>query len=360
MKKFKSLLAVILVLLLMFSFTGCIHKQNEIAVEVGNTKFTAAQYSYALLMADSEAQSLVDEQLKEAGTDTSVTAVDYYAQKIEDTDYVTWVENRAIEMLSEYAAYEQHFTEAGLTLDDEAKSEIESYAEYYYPYYQAVYEANGIAKETYIKMLTYDIYADEYFTYLYGKEGSKEIPAEDVNKAFSESYRIALVLQTDVTEMEEADLNNAKADLEHYKEHLEKGESIVDVYNEFNGLSEETAETGNSPAEDEADVVSILADPEFDSGYGIDFWTDVKDITAGKAQILEAEQDGTSYLRLVYIVEIAEDDTSYVEQMDANIRWVLKNEEFKADISAFASGMNVVKNKYAMSAFKVKDIDYGE
>lgn len=361
MMKFKSLLSVMLVLLLMFSFTGCLHKQNEIAVEVGNTKFTAAQYSYALLMADSEAQSLVSEQLTEEGTDLSVTEVDYYAQQIDGVDYVTWVENRAVELLAEYAAYEQLFTEAGLTLSDETKANNESYAEYYYSYYQAIYDANGIGEETYAKMVTYDSYANDYFNHLYGKEGSKAIASEDINKAFSESYRVVLILQTDVTEMEEADLADAKADLEHYKEHLLEGGSVVDAYNEFNGLTEETAAAGTgTPAEEEMDVVSILADPEFDTSYGVDFWDDVKDIKAGDAAILEAEEDSASYLRLVYVLEIAEDDASYVDEMDATIRWTLKGEEFEADISAHAAGMTVVKHKYAMNAFKVKDINYGE
>ena len=360
MKKFKSLVAVILAFLLVFSFTGCMHKKDEIAVEVGTTKFTAAQYSYVLLMADSEAQGRVNEQLAEAGTDPSVTAVDYYSQKIDDVDYVTWVENRAVEMLSEYAAYEKLFTEAGLTLDDEAKAEIESYADYYYPSYQTVYEANGIGKETYSKMLTYDIYADRYFTHLYGKEGSKEIPADDINKAFYDSYRIILFLQTDVTEMEEADINKAKENLEHYKEHLEKGESIVEVYNEFYGLNEETAASGNAPAKEETEVVSVVSDPEFDSNYGIDFWEDVKGLEAGKPEILEAKEDSASYLRLVYVVEIPKDDTAYLDDMDANIRWALKNEEYQKDIKTVAVGMNVVKHKYAMSAFKVKEINYGE
>lgn len=361
MKKFKILLSVILVFALMFSFTGCIHKQNEIAVEIGGTKFTAAQYSYALLLADSEAQSRVSEQLSNDGADTSSADIDLYAQKIDDVDYVTWVENRAVELLGEYAAYEKLFTDAGLKLSDETKANNESYAQYYYSYYKSVYENNGISQETYAKMLTYDSYASEYFTYLYGAEGSKAIPAEDISKAFSDSYRVALVLQTDVTEMDEEEAAEAKHSLEHSKEHLEKGGSIVEVYNEFNGLTEETAAAGTgTPAEKEEDAVSVVADPEFDSSYGVDYWNDIKDIAAGEAEILESEQDDHKYIRLVYVVKVAEDDTTYIDRMDSNIRWVLKNEEFDADIAAYAKGMNVVKHSYAMSEFKVKKIHYGE
>lgn len=360
MKTFKSLLSVVLVFLLMLTFTGCFHKQNEIAVEVGDVKFTSAMYSYVLLNADTEARTKVDEQLAEAGTDTATQAVDYYAQKIDDIDFVTWVENRAIEMLSEYAAYETFFKEAGLTLDDESKSNIESYAEYYFPYYQEIYEANGVSIETYSKMLAYDVYADKHFTYLYGKDGSRAIAQEDISKAFSESYRKVLILQTDITQMEEADVTKTKADFEHYKEHLKDGESVVEVYNEFNGLTEETAQNGTgTPAKEEKEVVSVIADPEFDSSYGVEFWADAKDIAVNDAAILEAEENGSKYLRLVYVVDV-EDDTAYLEEMDASIRWALKSDEYTKEAVDYAKGMTVVKHKYALSAFKVKDIYYGE
>lgn len=361
MNKLKSVISVVLVLLLMLTFTGCLHKQNEIAVEIGNTKFTAAQYSYALFNADSEARALVDEQLAKDETKTTDTQVDYYSQKIDDTDFVTWVENRAIETLSKFAAYEQLFTEAGLTLTDEEKAEVKSYAEYYYSYYQAMMEPNGIGQETYTKMLAYDNYSSKYFSHLYGKEGSKAIPAEDINKAFSESYRVVLILQTDITQSNEEEIAKAKENLEKYKKDLVKGKSIVDAYNEFNGLTEETEKQGTgTPIKEKLEAVSILSDPDFDSNYGVEFWKDIKDIEAGKAEVLEATEGSTKYLRLVYVVNTEKDDTPYVDEMDMSIRWALKAEEYESDISAYAAGMKVVKHKYAMSAFDVKKISYGE
>lgn len=359
MKILKSVISLLLVLLLMFSFAGCIHKQNEIAVEIGGVKFTAAQYSYALIMADSEAQEIVNEQLTKEGIDPTVTAVDIYARKINDVDYVTWVENRAIELLGEYAAYQELFNGAGLKLSDETIKNNKDYSDYYYSYYQSLYEANGIGKDTYAKMVTFDSYANDYFNYLYGKEGTKAIAAEDINKAFAESYRVVLVLQTNVTEMKEDEAKAAKDDLGKYKTRLEKGESVVKVFNEFNGLDEKTAETGNPPAEKEVDVVSVLADPEFDESYGVDFWKDIKDVAAGKATVLDAEENGSKFVRLVYVLEIKDGDTTFVDEMDASIRWTLKGEDFEKEISDYAKGLNVVKHKYAMSAFKVKNINYG-
>ena len=41
MKMMKKFISVLLVLLMVFSFTAC-HKQNEVAVTIGDVKFTSA------------------------------------------------------------------------------------------------------------------------------------------------------------------------------------------------------------------------------------------------------------------------------------------------------------------------------
>ena len=359
MKILKSLLSVMLILALVFSCTGCLHKQNEIALEVGDSKFSAAIYSYALMTADSEARTKIDEKLTAEGTDTSITEVDYYSHKVEDTDYVTWVENRAVDILKEFAAYEKLFKEAGLSISSEELGNIDYTAQYYYNYYGAAYAANGVGYDTYRYAIIYSTYGDMYFEHLYGKEGEKAVKQEDIVKSFNDSYRVALVLQTDVTEMDEAALEKAKADMEHYKEHLLKGESIVDIYNEFNGLTEESAATtGYSPAKEAKEVVSIFADPEVDESYGVDFWADVKDIAVNDVKVLEAEENGYKYLRLFYIVDY-EKDTSYLEEMDLSIRWNLKSEEYTQFITEYIKNMTAKKHKYVMSEFKVKKIQSG-
>lgn len=364
MKMMKKIISLLLVLLMVFSFTAC-HKQNEVAVTIGGVKFTSAMYSYALLMADGEARTLVDEQLSsetEETTETTETteAVDYYAQKIDDKSFVQWVEDRAIELLSEWAAYETLCKENNITLSEETISQADSYAEYYYSYYSAVYSANGIGEETYKKMMYYDSYLNEYFKFLYGKEGSKAVPEEDVKNSFNESYRVALILQTNTTELDETAIAEAKTKLEDYQSKINGGTSLVDAYNEFNGLTEESAATtGYSPAKEVKECASVVSNPEVDENYGVDFWADIKDLAAGESKIIEAESNGSKFVCLVYIID-SQSETTFLEEMDESIRWNLKNEEYTADIATYAKTLSVKKNKYAMGAFKVKDINYGE
>lgn len=364
MKMMKRIISVLLVLLMVFSFTAC-HKQNEVAITIGGIKFTSAMYSYALLSADGEARTIVDENLaaekeESESTETTTEAVDYFAQKIDDKAFEQWVEDRAIELLSEWAACELLCKENNLTLDEETIAEADSYAQYYYSYYGAVYSANGIGEETYKKMMYYDSYLSEYFDFLYGKEGSKAVPEEDVKNSFNSSYRVALILQTDISQMDEAAAADAKAKLEDYQTKLKDGMSVVDAYNEFNGLTEESAATtGYAPAKEVKECANVIADPEADESYGVDFWADIKDMAAGENKILDVEQNGSKYVCLVQIID-SQSETSFLEEMDSSIRWNLKNEEYTADIATYAKTLSVKKNKYAMNAFKVKDINYGE
>lgn len=360
MKILKSVLCVVLALLMVFSLTAC-HKKNEVAVTVNGVEFTSAMYSYALLNADSEARSLVDEKHAE-DTDHEHSAdevIDYYAQEIDGKKYVKWVEDRAIEMIRDWAAIELLCKENKISLDEAMLSQAKSYSEYYYSYYGQIFEANGIGEETYAKIMQYEYLSDMYFDFLYGKEGSKAVAENDVKKSFKDSYRVVFMLQKDITSLKDDELAKAKTEMEDYKKKVEKGEKLTDLYNKFNNLTKEnSATTGQAPVEKITDCANVIADPEVDANYGADFFKDIKDMSVGAVKVIEHTQGTSKSLILVSIID-SESDKSYLENMDRSIRWNLKNEEYLKELSAYAATLKVEKNKYAINAFKVKDIYLG-
>ncbi len=363
MKTIKSVVALLLCTVLVFSLTAC-HKQNEIAVTINGIDFTSAMYSYALLNADSEARELVEAQLHEGETEEEQAEehthddVNYLAQKIEDKPYEQWVQDKAIESLAKWAAYITLCNENKLELDEETAESAKSYGSYYYSYYGELFANNGIGEETYIKMMEYDYLAEKYFNFLYGKEGSKAVPEADVKNYFTKNYRVAMVLQKDISGLKDAEITKAKTELEDWQKKINSGKSLTEVYNEFNGLTEESAATtGYSPVKEIKECVSYLADPEVDENYGADFWKDIKDLAAGKTKIVEYGEDDSKQLLLVVIVNPMS-DASYLEELDTTIRWNLKSEEFDEDIETYAATLSVKKNDYAIKGFKVKDIVY--
>ena len=63
MKLVKKIIALVLGVLMAFSFTGCIHKKGEIAVKINGVEFTSAYYACALINAKTEAQNKVYETI---------------------------------------------------------------------------------------------------------------------------------------------------------------------------------------------------------------------------------------------------------------------------------------------------------
>ena len=102
MKNTKRLVAVLLAIVMLLSFAGC-HKKNEIAVTIGEIEFTSAYYMCALVSADAEARNLVYEALSDEEKN-STAEIDYYSKKVEDKDYIKWVEDSAMDTLKEIAA----------------------------------------------------------------------------------------------------------------------------------------------------------------------------------------------------------------------------------------------------------------
>ena len=361
MKKIKSIVALLLALMLVFSLTGC-HKQNEIAVTVGDMEFTSAMYSYALLNADSEAQQLVLTQLGIDAYSTEAANVNFYSQAIEGVAYVDWVENRAVELIKEYAAYMTLCQQNNVVLDKNTLDAIESYASNDYASNEDFYKNNGIGLETVKKWTALNYYIEKYFSFLYGKEGSKAIADEEIKKVFSNSYRVVVYFEEDITDLKGDDLTKVKDKMEGYKKTLatKNEKDIVALYNKVYNLTEENiSTTGRFPATKISECINIISDPEVNKNSTAVFWEDIKNLAVGEVKLWEDEENGKKYLCLIYIVDPFSSE-DYLNNTDLSIRWNLKNEEYTAEMETYAKGLTAETHKYAISDFKVKNIYYGE
>ena len=371
MKTIKSVLSVILCLVLVFSFAGC-HKQGEIAVKFGDVEFTSAMYSMALLNADSEARSLVDEAKaaekseseESSETTTTTETVDYLKEQVEGVSFVEWVETTAVEELSKMAAYRILCKENNLELEEDVKEQINSYVDYYYPNYEPMLTANGIGKNSYKEMELGYAYSDTYFKFLYGEGGSKAVPEADMKAVYDESYRTVFMLYSDLSQLKTDDEKNAEIEkLNGFKARLDKGESIVDIYNEYNSLS------GDNAVKEEKDVISIISDAEVDANYGFEDFATVKELSVGQTTAFdqsahEGHDHSTSYYFVIKVIDTTdvivdtEENTTFFDTVKDSIRWNLKEEEYNTDIETYAATLTPVINKRAIKPFKVENIQY--
>lgn len=355
MIKVKRILALLLAVVAMLSFTAC-HKKNEIAVKIGDIEFTSAYYMCALVNANFEAQNKVYETLSDEEK-SGEKAVDYYSKKIDDKKYSEWVKDRAIELLKEKAAYQMLCKENKVDLLEDIANNATAYASYYWSSYgeSQYYEPNGVSYDTYIKFLKDTAYSESYFSSVYGKDGEKAIDSETVKTEMYKNFMIANVLDASYTDSMTDDEKAAlKEKILGYEADLKAGtKTFEQVYNEFNGIEEtEETQTEETDTPSPKDKYATVIGKE-DTSYAFDHFETVEKMQVGEVLVIELEEEAG--FMLVIKQDIKADDY-YIENLDSTTRHLIADEEFEKLVDDYAKKIKVEINKYAIGQFKVEKI----
>lgn len=377
MKKIKSAISMVLVAVMMLCALAACHPANETAVTVGDMQVSAGVYLCALIQADGEGRNTIDtlkakeETAEETDTSSSVAAVtevDYYKEKIDDTDFTTWVKNRALQLVTEYAAYTALFNEKGLKLSETEISEINSLVDTYWNSYgySEIYEPNGVSLESYKEFFTYPYRINSYFMSLYGEGGEREIAEDDINKTISENFTIAKVLSISYTttdedgnkvDLSEDEIAEAKKRIKSYATRLEAGENFYDVY------CEEVPDLAKTYDKDEAEPYLLTAfvsesAQEYCSSqyYAYDHFEDVKALENGKTFV--ADNDDEGYSVLMFKEKDVMSYTDYIEEFKQASMYILKRPDFDTEIQTYVDSFSVETNNYAIDRFKPSNIEY--
>ncbi len=352
MNTLKKLSVAVLALVMILSAAAC-HPKDEVAVTIGEVDFTSAYYMCALINADSEAKSKVQEDLDE---DESTTDIDYYSKKIDKKDYVEWVEDTAIDNLKQIAAYKILCKENKLEIPEEDLTNAESYASYYWTSYgySAYFEPNGVGQNTYTQYMKDSYYASVYFEHLYGENGKKAIDAETVKTKLYDNFIIANMLQADFSDKEDTEITELKTTFNNYVNDLKSGKKTFEqVYKDYNGTTEETTETEDTSDEPKPkdEYASILGAK--DTVYEADQYDAVKAMATGEIKLIELEDDAGLVIAVKQDIKA---DPYYLDSLDMTVRHLIKDDEFEKDIKAYADKLELKKNNYAIKQFKVKKI----
>lgn len=352
MKNIKRIFAVILVVCLCLTVTGC-HKKNETAVKVGSLKFTSGYYACVLFFTDSSARSKVEAQLEEAGESTE--DINYYKQKIDGKSYVDWVKEETINTIKKIAASKLYCKENKLKLGDDAE-QMKSYAEYYWENgYSDVLIKNGVGKETYINYMTDLSYESLYFNDVFGAEGKKAISEEALKEELSKNYAIADMLDVSFDELTDEEKTQKTEQLESYMQELKKGtRTFEEIYHEYNG--DEHEEEADSDSEKPLDSHATFIGSA-DTDYANDYFDDIKAMENGEIKIIDKADDAGKILVVKGDV-IA--DPYYLSTYDSMLRHAIADEDFDKLVEEYIKGIKVKEYKNAINNFKVKKIYYPE
>ena len=360
MKVLKSIFALVLCLALSVTcLVGC-HEKGEIAVTIGDIEFTAGYYACVLVQSDDAARTKVEEALSK---DSSLSGeIDYYSQKIENKDYETWVRENALNTLKDIAAVKTLCKKANFDLDDEAKSLADSEADYYWYSYglSAIYEPNGVSEQTY-REYTYDKYLiNEYFEFVYGKGGEKEIAADKISKQLTDNYALVNKLEVSFTDLKD----DAKADKKElfakFEKELKEGTKTFEkVYLEYNEIKEEDhkheeAEEGETLPQDQH--ATILGKDEESYYYSKHFETASK-MTVGEVKVITLEEDAGLVLLVKKDISA---DPYYLETLDLMLRDELEGENHSKAMTEYGKSLDCVVNDFSIEQFEIEEIYYPE
>lgn len=351
MKNIKRIFAAALILVMALTVAAC-HPKDEVAVKIGDVEFSSAYYMCALINADSEAKSKVQEELSD---DESSSDVDYYSKKLDDKDFVTWVEDTAMDSLKEIAAYKTLCKENDLEIPEEDAANAEAYASNYWSSYgySAYFEPNGVGQSTYTQYMKDSYYTSLYFEHIYGEGGEKEIAADTVKTKMYDNFVIADILEVSFSEKTDDEITALKEQINGYAADLKNGKkTFEEIYKAYNGTTDETEEQTESDEPQPKDkYASVLGSS--DTAYASDRYDDIKAMATGEVKVIEL--DGNEGLVLAVKQDISA-DSYYLDTLDMTVRHLIADEEYEKDIKEYAAKMDCEVNNYAVKQFKVKKI----
>jgi hypothetical protein len=365
---------------MVFSFAAC-HEKGETAVTVKygdkTETFTSAMYLCALMNADSEASSKVQEILDEKKVkQEDITDKLFYSQKIDNKDYYTWVKDRAKELITEYAAFKFLCEDAKAKPTDEDITSIESYVDYYWNYYgySTLFEPNGVSYETYKHMSMNAAYNQAYFNSLYAEGGTKAVDKNEILKTMEEKFVTANVIEVSTADLKDDKKKEAKEKLEGYAARLKKGVKFEVIYKEHNNIKDEATSSKVSSTSSVSSVVSDTSSAGTSSeaekeltpkdayasllgaegtDYETSYFKTVKEMKVGAVQVIE---DTENKLYVLVVRGDMMNDEYWTENMTPAVLQMLKGDKFDKAVDEFAKKLEVKIDKKAIKPFDVKNL----
>lgn len=239
-------------------------------------------YIYNLLSAYYEAQNNMTEN------DTDVFSI-----TIEEKNATDWMIAKAKESTKQYLAIEQKFDEYGLTLTDDEKTAAENTIDSMWEYYGSVYEGYGISQSSFLKCYENSLKSNKLFEYIYGEDGEREVPEEDIKAYLSENYALINYISMNLVDGEGNLLKSAgKSErMEMAKDYVERaknGEDFDTLNYEYLAYYDELVAEAEAAAAETATETEVSSDSN--AGGNISFET----VTMADANAMSIEEETSS------------------------------------------------------------------
>ena len=326
-----------------------------------------------------------------AESSSSSGSILYFDQTIDGKSTSDWVKDETLRLVKEFVAVQRMCDEKGIVLDESETDELNEtvkgvwdVSSYYYQYLYGFdtageyFETLGIGRESYKQIVMTEMLKSKLFDTIYGKDGEKPVPDEELNAYIKEKYAAAEMLELPYKNYKgealtsDSDKKAVDDEAEKYAERLNNGESIVDVKYDFDLKTEQ--DSVRSQAEsyyDDSPVEGKTRDEYVEE--------QVSDVSVDKA---ESDEDIITYINkennsldediLEYILAAEDNGKATVFKTDESVfviarlditkreSWLddnrnsalqsLKADDFTAFIDEYAANYEVTANSYLVDS----------
>ncbi len=369
MSLFKRTAAASAALLMTLSLASC-GKDTVQGAVIDGVEIPAGIFILYQSNALSEAYSQLSDQLGEEDDMSKILDL-----SIEDKPVTEWVNDKAIESMKKYAAYETKFNELGLSFRNNEDKIVASTAEQWWEYIGEQYEGYGISEQSYVDAGINTRKESAVFDYYYGTGGEKEVPEEDIKNYLTENYaRIKYIEMTlkdaEGNVLKSEDKEYVKKMADEYIERLKGGESFDTIEDEYasyvdalSASDDETAE--GETAEEETAAATETETDGSETEEAPDYGTVItKDSSTPAASVAEKAFDGSMNAGDYVLVEDYESyyivnkmdlfaDPEYLENNRDTALHALKDDEFDEMVNGWLAEQNAQINQAAVERYKL-------
>ncbi len=383
MKYFKSIIAIILAAIMIFSLTAC-HKKNEVVMTIGDTEIQSGLYLSMQYTAYSE---FMDDVNKSLGDNPDIGSYADYKNYIHPDDgksMTDWVNERTKQLCMQYAALQKLSADNGIALTVDDESYVDNYAKYYWENnLQMLYESNGVSYDSYKKSIAFNYKLSKLFNFYYDTadeslpgSGSKAVSEDEIKGQINKNYILADSLSTTVsatydengnaTEITEDQKNEAKSKLDAYAQRINSGkatfETIKTEYEAENPSSQTSQENNTVPSSEKYTSIYpgtakiFSAEDTNPSNYELyRKQADSEGFEYSKAYVISNDA-GTTY-QLIVLYDLSKDDY-YLEYYHNAVIHAMKYEEFENFLNEQANTYNLKENSKLIAYYSPEKIDF--
>ena len=165
---------------------------------------------------------------------------DLSSKKIEDKNAVDWINAKAKEHSLDYLTIFKLAKDFDISVDEENRKQMKkNYKSYFDAGYMDIYKDLGVGLDTFVDVfVVYPDLEEKVFQHVYGKDGSKAVKDEDIQKYFTDNYTsyyyIPYSLKKTDSDGNETDVDDETKDkvtgkFADYANELNKGKTTDDI-----------------------------------------------------------------------------------------------------------------------------------